>query len=331
MTRGCWIGLVAFLLGLLAGCGQESGSAPSGTPSNDGQSEQLTIVATTGMIGDIVARVSGERGEVDVLIGAGVDPHLYQPTRDDMAALMAADVVFYNGLLLEGRMTDALVRAASADRGVFAVTELIDSQYLIQPDDMEGKDDPHVWMDPAAWAKAVEVVRDRLIERDPDGESVYTSNARALLDEITELDAYCQRVFESVPEGQRVIVSAHDAFGYFGERFGYEVMGIQGLSTESEAGVRDIEQLVDVLVERKIAAVFVESTVSDRNVQALIAGAKARGHTVTIGGELFSDAMGPADTYEGTYVGMIDHNATTIARALGGEAPEGGMQGKLTR
>lgn len=331
MTRGCWIGLVAFLLGLLAGCGQESGSAPSGTPSNDGQSEQLTIVATTGMIGDIVARVSGERGEVDVLIGAGVDPHLYQPTRDDMAALMAADVVFYNGLLLEGRMTDALVRAASADRGVFAVTELIDSQYLIQPDDMEGKDDPHVWMDPAAWAKAVEVVRDRLIERDPDGESVYTSNARALLDEITELDAYCQRVLESVPEGQRVIVSAHDAFGYFGERFGYEVMGIQGLSTESEAGVRDIEQLVDVLVERKIAAVFVESTVSDRNVQALIAGAKARGHTVTIGGELFSDAMGPADTYEGTYVGMIDHNATTIARALGGEAPTGGMQGKLTR
>lgn len=331
MTRGCWIGFAAVLLGLLVGCGQESGTAPSEASSGGGQSERLSIVATTGMIGDIVDRVAGERGNVDVLIGAGVDPHLYQPTRDDMAALMAADVVFYNGLLLEGRMTDALVRAASADRGVFAVTELIDPQYLIQPDDMEGKDDPHVWMDPAAWAKAVEVVRDRLIERDPDGEPVYTSNAQALLDEIAELDAYCQRVLESVPEGQRVLVSAHDAFGYFGERFGYEVMGIQGLSTESEAGVRDIEQLVDVLVERKIAAVFVESTVSERNIQALIAGAKARGHTVTIGGELFSDAMGPADTYEGTYVGMIDHNATTIARALGGEAPEGGMQGKLTR
>ena len=331
MTRGCWIGFVAVLLGLLVGCGQESGTAPSGTPSDGGQFERLTIVATTGMIGDVITRVAGERGNVEVLIGAGVDPHLYQPTRDDMAVLMAADVVFYNGLLLEGRMTDALVRAASADRGVFAVTELIDPQYLIQPDDMEGKDDPHVWMDPAAWARAVEVVRDRLIERDPDGEPAYTSNARVLLEEIAELDAYCQRVLASVPEGQRVLVSAHDAFGYFGERFGYEVMGIQGLSTESEAGVRDIEQLVDVLVDRKIAAVFVESTVSERNIQALIAGAKARGHTVTIGGELFSDAMGPADTYEGTYVGMIDHNATTIARSLGGEAPEGGMQGKLTR
>ncbi|MEQ9094968.1 MAG: zinc ABC transporter substrate-binding protein [Phycisphaerales bacterium] len=325
MARGCWFGLCAVLLGFLAACGPQS--EPAGSSAID---EKLAIVATTGMIGDVVERVAGERGEVDVLMGAGIDPHLYQPTRDDMAALLAADVVFYNGLLLEGRMTDALVRAASADRGVFAVTELIDPQYLVQPEDMEGKDDPHVWMDPTAWAKAVEVVRDRLIERDPDGESVYTANAAALLDEIAELDAYCQRVLESVPEAQRVLVTAHDAFGYFGRRYGYEVLGIQGLSTESEAGVRDVERLVDVLVDRQVAAVFVESTVSERNIKALIAGAAARGHTVAIGGELFSDAMGPAGTFEGTYVGMIDHNATTIARALGGEAPEGGMQGKLS-
>ncbi|MEQ8316869.1 MAG: zinc ABC transporter substrate-binding protein [Phycisphaerales bacterium] len=331
MTRGFGSGsgfvlvFVVIVLGLFASCGREA-PAP-GTRADEGP---FAIVATTGMIGDVVARVAGERGEVDVLMGAGIDPHLYQPTRDDMAALMAADVVFYNGLLLEGRMTDALVRAASADRGVFAVTELIDPQYLVQPEDMEGKDDPHVWMDPTAWAKAVEVVRDRLIERDPDGESAYAGNAEALLEEIAQLDAYCQRVLQSVPEGQRVLVSAHDAFGYFGRRYGYEVLGIQGLSTESEAGVRDIERLVDLLVDRRIAAVFVESTVSERNVKALIAGAEARGHTVTIGGELFSDAMGPGGTYEGTYVGMIDHNATTIARALGGEAPEDGMQGKLT-
>lgn len=330
MARGCWIGLVAIVLGLLAACGQESDSPAA--PAGDGQPARLSIVATTGMIGDVVARVAGDRGEVRVLMGAGVDPHLYQPTRDDMAALLGAQVIFYNGLLLEGRMTDALVRAASADRGVFAVTELIDPQYLVQPEGvggMEGKDDPHVWMDPTAWARAVEVVRDRLIERDPEGESVYASNARALLEEIAELDAYCQRVLESVPEGQRVLVTAHDAFGYFGRRYGYEVLGIQGLSTESEAGVRDIERLVDLLVDRQIAAVFVESTVSERNVKALIAGAGSRGHAVAIGGELFSDAMGPAGSYEGTYVGMIDHNATTIARALGGEAPEGGMQGKL--
>jgi manganese/zinc/iron transport system substrate-binding protein len=248
-----------------------------------------------------------------------------------MAALLAADVVFYNGLLLEGRMTDALVRAASADRGVHAVTELIDPQYLVQPEDLEGKDDPHVWMDPSAWARAVEVVRDRLVEREPESKELFESNAEALLAEIAELDAYCQRVLHSVPEGQRVLVTAHDAFGYFGRRYGYEVLGIQGLSTESEAGVRDIERLVDLLVQREIGAVFVESTVSERNIKALIAGARARGHEVAIGGELFSDAMGPGGTYEGTYVGMIDHNATIIARALGGDAPQGGMQGKLAQ
>ncbi len=322
MLRGLWI----VLLGLvLSSCGEST--APSPTPGT----QPMSIVATTGMIGDIVERVAGDRGEVKVLMGAGVDPHLYQPTRDDMAALLGADVVFYNGLLLEGRMTDALVRAASGDRGVHPVTELIDQKYLVQPEDLEGKDDPHVWMDPTAWAKAVEVIRDRLIERDAGGKEQFESIATGLLAELAELDAYCERVLHSVPEAQRVLVTAHDAFGYFGRRYGYEVLGIQGLSTESEAGVRDIERLVDLLVERKIKAVFVESTVSERNIKALIAGAKARGHDVTIGGELFSDAMGPGGTYEGTYVGMIDHNATTIARALGGDAPEGGMQGKLAQ
>ncbi|GIW74298.1 MAG: hypothetical protein KatS3mg103_0820 [Phycisphaerales bacterium] len=165
--------------------------------------------------------------------------------------------------------------------------------------------------------------------RTPAGRDAYEANARALREQLRALDAYCQRVLHSVPEDRRVLVTAHDAFGYFGRRYGYEVVGIQGLSTESEAGVRDVQRLVDLLVDRRVPAVFVESTVSQRNVQALIAGAAARGHEVAIGGELFSDAMGPADTYEGTYVGMIDHNATTIARALGGQAPAGGMQGRL--
>lgn len=320
MLRGLWIVLLGFVL---AACGESP--APTPTPGT----QPLTIVATTGMIGDIVERVVGERGEVQVLMGAGVDPHLYQPTRDDMAALLGADVVFYNGLLLEGRMTDALVRAASSDRGVHPVTELIDAQYLVQPEDLEGKDDPHVWMDPTAWARAIEVIRDRLVEHAPEARESFNDNAKVLLAQIAKLDAYCEGILHSVPEGQRVLVTAHDAFGYFGRRYGYEVLGIQGLSTESEAGVRDIERLVDLLVSRKIKAVFIESTVSERNIKALIAGAKARGHDVAIGGELFSDAMGPGGSYEGTYVGMIDHNATTIARALGGDAPEDGMQGKL--
>lgn len=291
----------------------------------------IKIVTTTGMIGDLARRIAADRAHVHVLMGEGVDPHLYQPTRDDMQRILAADVIFYNGLLLEGRMTDALVRAATDGRRVHAVTELIDPQYLAQPEDLQGKDDPHVWMDPTAWSKAAIVIRDRLIERDPDAANTFRQNTAALLEELQQLDEYCMKVLHSVPQAQRVLVTAHDAFGYFGRRYGYEVMGIQGLSTESEAGLRDIERLVETLVTRNISAVFVESTVSDRNIKALIAGAKARGHTVAIGGELFSDAMGPADTYEGTYVGMIDHNATTIARALGGQVPSRGMNGKLAQ
>src|SRR5690606_8028179 len=226
-------------------------------------------------------------------------------------------------------LTDALIRTADAGRPVHAVTGLIDGQYLLEPEEFQGHQDPHVWMDPRAWARAVEAVRDALIEHDPEHRGVYEANAGAYLERLEELDAYAERVLSSVPERQRVLVTAHDAFNYFGRRYGYEVVGIQGISTESEAGVRDIERLVSLLVERRIPAVFVESTVSERNVRALIAGAAARGHEVVVGGRLYSDAMGPPGTYEGTYIGMIDHNVTTIARALGGEAPERGMNGRL--
>lgn len=287
------------------------------------------IVGTIGMVSDIVTQVAGDRAEVDELMGPGIDPHLYKPTRSDIRKLMAADVIFYNGLLLEGKMTDSLIRAATAGKKVYAVTELMDEEFLLEPDDLEGLFDPHVWMDPSGWAKAVEVIRDKLTEYDPEGADTYASNAEKTINKIMALDAYAEKVLTSVPKEQRVLVTAHDAFNYFGKRFGYEVVGIQGLSTESEAGVQDIERLVEMLVERNIGAVFVETTVSDRNINALIEGAKARGHKVVIGGELFSDAMGQAGTYEGTYIGMIDHNATTVAKALGGKVPHGGMQGKL--
>lgn len=287
------------------------------------------IVGTVGMVTDIVQQVAGDRATVEGLMGSGVDPHLYKPTRTDIRKLMKADVIFYNGLLLEGKMTDALIRAATAGKKVYAVTELLDEKYLLEPKELEGLYDPHVWMDPSAWAKAVEAVRDKLIAYDPKGEKTYKANAAAAIERIHKLDAYAERVLTSVPKEQRVLVTAHDAFNYFGRRYGYEVVGIQGISTESEAGVQDIEKLVDLLVKRKIGAVFVESTVSQRNIKALIEGAKARGHKVVIGGELFSDAMGNPGTYTGTYLGMIDHNASTVAKALGGKVPKGGMQGKL--
>jgi len=311
----------------LTACGR---SEPASAETPDADAPAYRAVTTVGMITDVVRRVAGDRGEVVGLIGSGIDPHLYKPTRSDIQRLLSADVVFYNGLLLEGKMTDAFIRTARTGVDVIPVTEKLEESYLLEPAGLPGHTDPHVWMDPAAWAKTVDVVRDTLSARDPGSAEMYRAHAAALSAEIEELGAYGDRVLGTVPPGQRVLVTAHDAFQYFGRRFGFEVVGIQGISTESEAGVRDIERIVDLLVERNIRAVFVESTVSERNIRALLAGAAARGQEVRIGGKLFSDAMGAPGTYEGTYVGMIDHNITLIARALGGEAPEGGLHGRLT-
>jgi len=316
-----------FYLTLMLALGLSATSCNEQPDDDDGS---YTIVCTTGMVTDVVRNVAGDRAEVIGLMGSGVDPHLYKPTRSDVQRLMNADVIFYNGLLLEGKMADSLIRAATSGKKVFAVTELIDEDELLEPEEFEGLYDPHVWMDPAAWMKTIAVVRDNLAAHDPDGASTYRANAEAYTQQLQTLDDYAEGVLMSVPEQQRVLVTAHDAFNYFGTRFGYEVVGIQGISTESEAGVQDIENMVDLLVERKIKAVFIESTVSERNIKALIAGARARDHEVIIGGELYSDAMGNDGTYEGTYIGMIDHNVTTIARALGGKTPEKGMNGKLS-
>ena len=291
----------------------------------------LRIVATTAMVADIVRAVAGERASLTVLMGEGVDPHLYRATRSDVARMLEADLIFYNGLLLEGKMTDALVRVANSGKPVFAVTELIDESYLMAPPAFEGAFDPHVWMDPSAWTKAVEVVRDSLAKVDPANAAAYGARAAAYLQQIEALDAYAKDVLATVPTDRRVLVTAHDAFGYFGRRYGFEVMGIQGLSTESEAGLKRIEELVDRLVDQRIPAVFVETTIPEQSVRALIAGAAARGQTVVIGGSLYSDAMGPPGTYEGTYVGMIDHNVTVIARALGGTTPPRGLNGQLAQ
>lgn len=295
------------------------------------QNDRLTVVATVGMVADIAQNVAGDRADITALMGPGVDPHLYKPTRSDIQRLMDADLVLYNGLLLEGKLTDTLIETANSGKPVQAVTSLIDESSLLAPDEFEGHHDPHVWMDPSAWIQAVDAVAQTLIELDPGSSDTYRANAEAYTQRLRDLDTYAERVLSGVPESRRVLVTAHDAFNYFGRRYGYEVVGIQGISTQSEAGVLDIERLVDLIVTREVPAVFVESTVSERNIRALIAGAQARGHTVSVGGELYSDAMGEAGTYEGTYIGMIDHNATTIARALGADnTPERGLNGELT-
>ena len=286
--------------------------------------EQIDVVTTTGMIADAAREVGGEMVEVRALMGPGVDPHAYRQTRSDIVAMANADLVLWHGLYLEAQMEDFLIGLAEGGN-VVAVAEQMPRNLLIGHDDYEGRYDPHVWMNPNLWSRVVLTVRDALIEARPEGEETFRANADAHLEELRQLANYTTDVLSSVPAESRVLVTAHDAFNYFGSAYGFEVMGIQGISTESEAGLQRIAELVDLLVERDIGAVFVETTVTDRNIRALIEGAAAQGHEVVIGGELFSDAMGEPGTYEGTYLGMIDHNATVIARALGGEAPERGM------
>jgi len=314
----------AALLFLLSACGDKENT---GNPS-DGGTYQIT--ATVGMIADIVRNVAGNHASVTGIIGEGIDPHLYKPTAPDVKALQAADVIFYNGLMLEGKMSDILVRTARTGKPVFAVTEEIqnDSNYVMS--DEAQHFDPHVWMDVSGWIRAVDVIEKSLSAHDPDHAEDYKNNASAYREKLKKLDAYAKEAISSIPAEQRVLVTAHDAFNYMARAYGLEVKGIQGVSTESEAGVKDIEDLVTFLVESKIPAVFVETSVSDKNIRALIEGCNAKGHKVVIGGELFSDAMGSTGTYEGTYIGMIDHNITTITRALGGTAPEKGLNEKLS-
>lgn len=315
---------------LASGCDRADSAAPATQSAAAPKSYPYTVVTTVGMVTDIVRQVAGDKATVRGLIGSGLDPHLYQPTRNDVAMLMEADIIFYSGLMLEGKMTDTFVRIARQGKPVHAVTELIDQSLLLQPDEFQGHYDPHVWMDVSKWMKAVEAVAQSLAEYDPANATLYQDNAQRHLSELRSLDAYVRRVIGSIPKRQRLLVTAHDAFNYFGRAYDLQVRGIQGISTESEAGLQDINRLVNEIVSSNVAAVFVETSVAEKNVRALIDGARAQGKDVKIGGSLFSDAMGAPGTYEGTYTGMIDHNATIIARALGGEAPEKGFSGKLS-
>lgn len=313
-----FVSLSLLVMCFFAGCGSE----PSTSESKSASGEPYQIVCTVGMITDIVRNVAGDYAEVEGIIGEGVDPHLYKPTRGDVVKLSQADVVFYNGLLLEGKMTDVLVSVAGSGKPVRAVTEAIldETDYLLDKDDGSEHTDPHVWMDVSGWMRAIPVVADSLSKYDPENAEAYQANAVNYIETLQGLDAYAKDAMSTIPESQRVLVTAHDAFQYLGRAYGIEVRGVQGISTESEAGLRDLEELIDFIVEKKIPAVFIESSVSDKNVKALVEGSKARGHEIVIGGELFSDAMGQPGTYEGTYVGMLDHNVTTIVNALGGEA-----------
>ena len=291
--------------------------------------DRLNVVATTGMLADALRVVGQDLVDVRGLMGPGVDPHAYRQTRSDIVAMTRADLVVWHGLFLEAQMEDFFERLGKS-RKVTALADMVPETQLISHADYAGRFDPHIWMDPKLWAFIVAGAGVTLSELRPEAEPEFRARAEAHIDEILALDAYATDALSSVPPEARVLVTAHDAFGYFGKAYGFEVIGIQGISTESEAGLNRISELVDLLVERGIKAVFVESSVSDRNMRALIEGAASRGHEVQVGGELFSDAMGPDGTYEGTYLGMIDHNITTIARALGATVDPAGRLGRLS-
>ncbi len=312
----------------VAGC--ESSESPAQSASrNTATAGRYRVVATTAMVTDIVQRVAGDRAEVIGLMGTGVDPHLYKPTAGDIAKLGDADVVFYSGLMLEGRMEATLKALRDRGKPAWAVTEGIEPDKVLHAEQFAGHPDPHVWGDVSAWSACTGHVAKRLAEFDPPHAAEYLRNAENYRAELTELDAYIRQVIASIPESQRFLVTAHDAFEYFSRAYGIPVRSVLGITTESEAGVDDINQLVDFLVTQKVPAVFVETSVNSRNIEAVIEGTARRGWTVRIGGNLFSDAMGEPGTYEGTYAGMLDHNATVIARALGGTAPERGLRGML--
>lgn len=322
--------LFAVLVLTVLGCGGSSSGAGSKAAIGPGEMPYpAKVSATIGMVADLVRTVGRQHVDVSQICGPGVDPHLHKATRDDVQLLMSSDMIFYSGLMLEGKMSDTLTKM-SQSKPVIPVTEYLDAETLLEPEDFKGHYDPHVWNDVSAWSKCAEVIRDELSKAMPNHAADFAANAKDLQQELVKLHEYGTRAIATVPEGSRVLVTSHDAFNYFGRAYGLEVLGVQGLSTESEAGLQRINDLIDLLVEKNVRSVFVENSVSAKGVRALVEGAQARGHEVEIADkELYSDAMGPDDSYEGTYIGMLDHNITVVTRGLGGEAEPDGLNGKL--
>ena len=278
-------------------------------------SSQIEVVCTTGMVADLAKEIGGNRVNVIGLMGPGVDPHYYKASQGDLKKLEKADVVLYNGLFLEGKMESLFTQVGQSKR-VVAVASNLSEDRLLQPPEFEGNFDPHVWFDVELWSQTIDVVVTALVSVDPEGIEVYRKNGERYLKELQTLDDWVVLELSKIPSSRRVLVTAHDAFGYFGRAYDIEVVGLQGISTVAEYGVNDVIQLVDLIVSREIPAMFVESSVPERSIKAVQQGCIDRGHSVIIGGTLYSDAMGSAGSNADTYVGMVEENVRTIVSAL---------------
>ncbi len=310
MARGAGAALAAVFVA--------SGLGASGLGATAAEAADATAVATVGMIGDVARNVAGDCVEVDTLMGPGVDPHLYQASAGDVRRLQQADAILYSGYSLEGQLGEVLERLAEDKPTVAVSPASIEPADLITVQDIYGID-PHLWMDVALWSRIAPTIADTLAAVVPDCASAMRAGAEAYRAQLAALDGWIEASVASIPEGRRVLVTAHDAFEYYGRAYGLDVRGIQGISTEAEAGIKDIREVVDLVVETGVPAVFVETTINPRTIRAVVDAAADRGHEVRVGGELYSDAMGEAGTATGTYIGMLHANTTTIVTALGGE------------
>lgn len=298
------------LVSLLCGaCAQTDSKAP--LPAG----ERMKVVTTTSILGDAVQHIVGGAADVVSIMGSGVDPHLYKATQGDLQKLTDADVVVYNGLHLEGKMGEVMEKLGR-QKTIVTATAGIAQASLRQSPQFQGSHDPHVWFDVALWQQVVEHLSQELQQKDPANATVYQQNTQAYLQKLEELDAWVTQQIQSIPEQQRILITAHDAFGYFGDAYNMRVRGLQGISTVSEFGLKDVSSLVNFIVDNKVKAVFVESSVSPKAIEAVVVGSGQKGHQLKIGGTLYSDALGEAGTPEGTFTGMVRHNVNTVVSSL---------------
>ena len=277
---------------------------------------KLNIVSTTTMITDLVKNIGGDYVNLEGLMGSGVDPHLYKASEGDVTKLVDADIIFYNGLHLEGKLVEVFEKMGSNTKTPIALAEEIDKSTLIGSDYFASNYDPHVWFNIDYFKLFAKKVTQVLSEKDPENAEHYTENEARYLEQLNALQKTIISTIETLPQEKRILVTAHDAFNYFGKSYGFEVVGLQGLSTATEAGVKDVQKLAAFIIDNNVKSIFVESSVPKRTIEALQAAVNSKGHDVNIGGTLYSDALGTAGTTEGTYVGMFEYNVNTIVNAL---------------
>jgi len=295
---------------------QEQGGTSQDRALGAATSQPLRVIATTGMVGDLVMRVGGPVVEVESLMGAGIDPHLYKASESDVRKMASADIIFYSGLHLEGKLTEVFEQMEARGIPTVAVTRAIPEARLLVVDEASVAHDPHVWFDVALWSQTTHTIVEALGEARPGYVDLIARRAEMTRSELEDLDGWARKRLASISREKRVLVTAHDAFGYFARAYDLEVRAVQGVSTATEAGAADIQRLADFMADRKIPALFVESSVPPAVTRALMAAVVSRGHDVEVGGELYSDAMGPAGSGADDYIGMVRHNVETIVAGL---------------